>query len=288
MAELLRGVGVAIPLLAVVMSLVGGLFALSLANRGGLRARPDRGSAAGIATVLACIAGGVTAVITSMIGSAWGGGNWLAGMPVAVVVFGFPTAMTVFGASTLGYVGQVRLRPSANGALGAALGPVVLGAACLAGVGVVGVADDMVAAAYLEQDRQEVAANSAGLHLTIDEVVTTVDGAGLVSSVRVRLTIRSDSELTMELLPGKLVYPTFVLSPDGDDPNAEMQAEAAAGSPAVLAAGSETHYDVLFDPAVTGTSVWSAPGEWQLEIRIGGADGERYGLEAPIQVEPNG
>jgi hypothetical protein len=143
----------------------------------------------------------------------------------------------------------------------------------------------MFAAAALQLEREEVANQSRGLHLTIDEVVTTLDDRGLVAKVRVRLTIRSDDAVELELLPGKLVYPIFVIAPIGaDDPNVEIQAEAPPGSPSVLAAGSATQYDVVFDPSLTGTPTLSPPGDWLLSVGMGGSEGERYGLEATIAV----
>lgn len=285
MAELLRLLGEALPLVAVGVSLGGGALALAYVNRGATRSRPDRGAAAVVAVALGVIGGGVAAVVTAAIGSAWGGGNVLAALPTAALVFGLPAAATVSGASVLGYAVLTRWRGGTHAVAGAVLGPAVLAAAGIVAFGLVGLSNQLFAAAALQLERGEVADQSRGLHLTVDEVVATLDDEGLVEVVRVRLTIRSDDDVELQLLPGKLVYPIFVIAPVGaDDANVEIQAEAPPGSPSVLAAGSATQYDVVFDTRLTGTPTLSPPGEWLLRVGMGGAEGERYGLEATIVV----
>jgi hypothetical protein len=283
MIEVLRAVGSALPLAAAVVSLLGGIAALRVIRRPEFQARRDRRAATIITLGIAALVGGPVAVLTAMIGSAWSGGHWVAALPITALVFGLPAAAVVAGSSLAGFALLGRRGTGSNATAGAVLGPVALGLLCLLGVAAVSTADSMAVAASIEEERQQVAANSEGLHLSIDDVMTDLDEAGNVASVRLRLTIRSDRDLEIEQLPGKLVYPIFVLSKGGNE-NTEIQVEAPPGSPSKLVAGSATTYDLTFDSSTAGTPERAAPGDWDIEVRIGGADGVRYGLRAQVTL----
>ena len=285
MAEVLRQVGTALPFIGVGLAIIGGLIGLRLAYGGAMRQRADRGNAARTGLALAAVGGGLGAVFVAMIASSFTGGNWPGMLPAAAVIAGLPVAGVVFGAAAAGYAFAARVRPAGDASIGAALGPLALLAICLAGYGLSSAANQMDADAAQQQHIDEVAARSTGLHLTVDEATTTLDGNGLVASVHMVLRLRSDTDLGIAQLPGKVAYPLFVLSPTkGNDPNTEIQVEAPAGSPQRLEAGIDARYELTFEGSHAPTQ--SPPGDWTLEVRIGGSDELAYGLTQQVAVTP--
>ncbi|HEX3265577.1 MAG TPA: hypothetical protein VHR16_07900 [Candidatus Limnocylindrales bacterium] len=283
MADLLRRVGEVLPWLAVGAALVGGVTGAGAIRRGRLRGRPDLGGSVAAATVLSILAGGVTAVFTAIVASSWGG-SFIAALPVTALIFGLPVAILVVGASITGYAVTARLRPRGNATLGAIAGPLVLGAACLLAVGLVDASSRMTAEASAAQEHDDLMSRSTMLHVAADDPVVTVGANGLVRTIRLDVTLRSDIELALEQLPGKLTYPLFTLRPAAaKGPASEIQVEAPAGSPAVLEAGAGTTYDLLFDFEASGAES-SAPGAWILQVGFTATDGQAYGVEAPIDV----
>jgi hypothetical protein len=283
-AELLRSVGVALPFVGAGLSLIGGLLALAMLRRGGMRQRSDRRMAIGITLLIAIVVGGIVAVFTALIGSAWGGGNWIPVLPIAAGVFGLPVAIIVTGAGLAGYALAVRLRPAGDVAWAAFAGQAVLGLACLLAAELATTAQEMDAAAAIERDQAAVAANSEGLHLTVTSVETTLDAAGMVQRVEMHLQLVSDTDVAIDSIPGKVNYPLFVLSRTRSDPNTEMQVEAPAGSGQRLAPGQPVAYDIVFDTDVSGVPTRGAPGSWFLEVRFAGTNGINYAVEREVDL----
>ena len=284
MGDVLRRVGELLPFLAVGIALVGGVSGIRSLRGPALQGRSDRRAAAAASIVLALIAAAIAAVFTALIGSAWGG-SFIAALPVAAVMFGAPVAIIVLASSITGYTTAARLRPRSSAAAGAVAGPLVLGAACLLAISLVDMGSGMVADAGAAAERDELLARSSMLHVAIDNTEVDLGADGLVQAVRLRVTLRSDAELVVAQLPGKLTYPLFTLRPGSmNDPDTEIMVEAPVGSPDVLIAGEAVPYELLFDFETSGTPTRSAPGTWLLELRLAATDGQVYGLDVPIAI----
>ena len=160
MIEALNTVGSVLPLVAVGLSLIGGLAALRVITRPDFPARANRRAALAITVVIATPIGAAAAVLTAMFASAWGGGNWLPALPVTTVIFGLPTVAILSGSSAAGFAILGRLRVGFNAAVGAFIGPVVLGLLCLTAVEMVTASQSMVADARREADRRQIEAQT--------------------------------------------------------------------------------------------------------------------------------
>jgi hypothetical protein len=290
--SLLARIAEFLPLLPAGLALLAGAWGIRRLLRDPTRARPDRRAALAIAAIVALVIGAVVTSFIAAFGGAWGADPQLEGYARALP-YGLAAMGLTFLASIGGYA--ILARPAIGGAAlaGALLGPALLVGAQLGATQLSYLLSNAAYEAQTGLDATETGDRSKILHLEISQVNATYTPDGkFVASVRLRATIHADTDVTLEA--GKISWPRFTLLPEG---GAILDAEAPAGSPMTLAAGSDTNYDLTFrtpsellnampgSVQLVSTYGPPTPGPWVLRVTLTDASGAGYLLETEVQVD---
>jgi hypothetical protein len=287
LADVVRLVGTALPYVPALIALLCGIWAARRMLSPDIRARPDRGAAIWLASVIAVVAGVLITIAVASIAVMFSSNppNYAFGLPFGIGIGALLGLAGILGYSILARPGFGRIALA-----GTLIGPAILvGATALAtSVGIT------IGQAQLDNEQarhaEEVAARSAKVHLTVEDLeVDTARGGAVVAAVRMRVRLSTDVAVSFD--PAlKEQEPRFLLSP-ADPQGAPLEGAAPADSPVTIDAGQSHVYELAFEYSsemVNGTQGGTyragSPGTWTMEVFFNDPMAGEYDVKLPVEV----